>query len=228
MKKLLSKLHTRSAKLMRKITGKKSLEEIHAERVALWNESGGDKTLRFDYPLTESSIVIDAGGFEGQWASDIFARYGCTIIIFEPVKLFAREIQERFKHNKNITCYAVGLSDKNAEMEIALLGNQTSLFKTASVIETVELVNASEFFIQNELTVIDLIKINIEGEEYNLLDNLIRSGFIHNIKNIQVQFHDFAPNAKERMSAIQRALSKTHHPTYQYEFVWENWERNTQ
>jgi hypothetical protein len=42
--------------------------------------------------------------------------------------------------------------------------------------------------------------------------------------NIQVQFHDYTPDAAERMKKIQRALKKTHRTTYSFEFVWENWE----
>ena len=68
-----------------------------------------------------------------------------------------------------------------------------------------------------------MIKINIEGSEYDLLEHLIETYFIANIGNIQVQFHNFIDNAKERMRNIQTNLAKTHKLTYQYEFVWENW-----
>ena len=70
------------------------------------------------------------------------------------------------------------------------------------------------------------MKINIEGGEYSLLEDLISNRLVANIKDIQVQFHTFAPNALERMKNIQMELSKTHHLTYNYPFVWENWERN--
>ncbi|MDA8326743.1 MAG: hypothetical protein M0033_11065, partial [Nitrospiraceae bacterium] len=60
---------------------------------------------------------------------------------------------------------------------------------------------------------------------YDLLDHLIETGVVNQIGNIQVQFHDFAPNAESRMSDIQRKLALTHKLTYQYRFVWENWER---
>ena len=29
--------------------------------------------------LDESSLVFDVGGFEGQWASDIFGRFACRV-----------------------------------------------------------------------------------------------------------------------------------------------------
>ena len=69
------------------------------------------------------------------------------------------------------------------------------------------------------------MKINIEGGEYDLLEHFLESGFIKNINNIQIQFHDFIPNAEERMKKIQYELEKTHSLTYQYPFVWENWQR---
>ena len=71
---------------------------------------------------------------------------------------------------------------------------------------------------------VDLIKINIEGGEYEVLESLIADNKLSMFKNLQIQFHDFIiENAKERMSKIQQELAKTHVLTYQYEFVWENW-----
>ena len=67
------------------------------------------------------------------------------------------------------------------------------------------------------------MKINIEGGEYDLLEHLIETGFVKNIFDLQIQFHDFIPNARGRMENIQKKLKKTHKLSYQYEFVWESW-----
>ena len=74
---------------------------------------------------------------------------------------------------------------------------------------------------------VDLIKINIEGGEYDLPDYIIHSGMAHCFRNIQVQFNDFVTNYKLRMQPIQQNLSITHYLTYQYPFVWENWKLKT-
>ena len=68
------------------------------------------------------------------------------------------------------------------------------------------------------------MKINIEGAEYELLTRLIEVGLVKNIKNIQIQFHNFSCDSRVHMEEIQRVLGQTHRLTYQYEFVWENWE----
>jgi hypothetical protein len=71
------------------------------------------------------------------------------------------------------------------------------------------------------------MKINIEGGEFELLERLIETGLIATIENLQVQFHNFEVGAPKRMAELQAALGRTHTPTYQYEFVWENWARRT-
>ena len=79
-----------------------------------WREDGGDYVLRFNYALNERSIVIDLGGYDGQWSSDLFSRYCCNIHIFEPVEIYARKISSRFFLNNkiNVYHYALGSSDK--------------------------------------------------------------------------------------------------------------------
>jgi FkbM family methyltransferase len=191
--------------------------------VALWFEHQGDKTLRVDYDLGEGSLVFDLGGYEGQWASDIFSRYCCTVHVFEPVEGYAEKIERRFAKNRKIVVHRHGLASENETVKIAVSRDGSSIFKSAEEVTDCVLVKASDFMRDNAVSKIDLMKINIEGGEYDLLEHLIDSGFVKNIKDIQVQFHDFVPDAEPRMSRIQRELEKTHYLTYQYRFVWENW-----
>ena len=51
----------------------------------------------------------------------------------------------------------------------------------------------------------------------------IEMGFFKRIDNLQIQFHEFVPKASERVRDTQKSLERTHKPTYQFEFVWENW-----
>lgn len=191
-----------------------------------WKKADGNNTLRMDYDLNQQSIIFDLGGYKGQWASDIFARYACQVEIFEPYPLFSDAISKRFKNNPKINVHTFGLDRKYEKQFLAVDADATSLFKTKqsdNVVE-VELKCAKDFLKAGGFEQIDLMKINIEGGEYNLLEHLIEEGLITKIKNIQVQFHHFMPNAKERMEAIQASLSKTHQLTYQFEFLWENWQ----
>ncbi len=193
-------------------------------RVKSWFDKNGDKTLRLNYKLTNNSIVFDVGAYQGDWASDIFSKYCCNIFCFEPVSQFAKKLQKRFECNKKIEIFNFGLSDTNKDVLISLAKDSSSMFH-GDLSETVKLIKIDDFLVENGIRHIDLMKINIEGSEYDFLDYLINSMLIKKINNIQIQFHDFVPNAKKRMKQIQQNLSITHNVTYQYEFVWENWQR---
>ena len=186
-----------------------------------WFSDGGDKNLRLNYDLNKDSIVFDVGGYVGDWTSDIYSKYLCRIHIFEPIPKFAELIKKRFEKNKDIKSYNFGLGGKTQKRKMSFDEYSSSSFKKGEQETLIK--DISEFIESQKIKQIDLMKINIEGDEYDLLENLIISGKIKNIKNIQVQFHDFVPNAKNRMKKIQKDLRKTHKLTYQYYFIWENW-----
>jgi FkbM family methyltransferase len=183
-------------------------------------------STNFECDLNENSVVFDVGGYEGNWTSDVYSMYNCKIYIFEPVPDFADKIKKRFARNKNIFVNGFGLSDKTQTAEIALSSDSSSTInKNSEKKAQISLVDVMEFINQNKIPKIDLIKINIEGGEYALLNRLIDSDYIKNIDNILVQFHDFFPGAKAEMEKIRNSLAATHEPVYQYEFVWEFWKR---
>jgi len=185
----------------------------------------GDKTYRLDYDLDDRSVVFDLGGYEGQWASDIYAKYCANIHIFEPVPRFAADIASRFKRNPKIIVYPFGLSDRTQQIQITVDDNKSTSFKKGKVTTAADLVAARQFFSSSKVTAIDLMKINIEGGEYDLLDHLLAEEMAPRIRNFQIQFHEFVPDAPARMRSIQQRLSRTHTLSYQFPFVWENWVR---
>jgi FkbM family methyltransferase len=194
--------------------------------VKKWYTDNKDRDLRYDYNLKESSIVLDLGGYEGQWASDIFSRYACQIIVFEPIDSYAVKIQKRFSSNNKIeVCkYGLGASSRSETINIAADGSSVfSKVQNISGVEKIQILDVKEWIEERGFGHIDLVKINIEGGEYELLERLIELNLVGIIDNIQVQFHAVADDSELRMDTIQRKLSETHQLSYQYKFVWENW-----
>ncbi|HKN46969.1 MAG TPA: FkbM family methyltransferase [Candidatus Polarisedimenticolia bacterium] len=222
MRRLLSRLASRAGAACFRLA-RAAYRSPAERRVEPWIRDRGDRTLRLDYDLDESSLVFDLGGYEGQWASDIFGRYACAIRIFEPVPEFADRIAERFRKNRKITVHRFGLGAVSGPAVLALAGDASSLYGSAGERRTIRLVKASDFFRDNGMSAVDLIKINIEGGEYDLLEHLIDAGLAGSLRDIQVQFHDFVPDAARRMARLEERLRLTHVPTYRYPFVWENW-----
>jgi len=189
-----------------------------------WRKDRGDETLRINYNLNSQSIIFDIGGYKGEWAKKIYNKYNCNIYIFEPVKFFFNDINKTFKDNKKIKIFNFGLSNKNKVIDMSIDNDSSSTNKDGANKTKAQFKSISNFINRHKIQNIDLIKINIEGDEYDLLNNLIKNDLVKNIRNIQIQFHDFIPNAKKEMHKIQKKLSKTHKLSYQYHFVWENWE----
>ena len=52
-----------------------------------WIRDNAARKYRTNYPnLDRESIVVDCGGFHGDWAESINSLYGCRILIFEPLE----------------------------------------------------------------------------------------------------------------------------------------------
>lgn len=191
-----------------------------------WFEEKADSSLRLEYPLRETSVVLDLGGYHGDWAAKIHERYSSVIYIFEPVPMFAELIRARFKNAPNIRVCNYGVAAEDVSASISVSEDSSSTIRSfgSRKIE-IELRDIVRVVGAIGVSRIDLIKINIEGGEFALLRRLIDSGLIVNIVDIQVQFHEFVPDAWALRRTIREDLARTHQLTYDFPFVWENWKK---
>jgi len=203
----------------------------HEKRVKKWQDADNDVRLRTDYPkLNQDSLVLDLGGFYGDFAIHMNQKYGAHCHIFEVIPDLCNRISKAINGNPKLHLHRFGLAKSTREERLFLAQEGSSIFSHRANNKGdeifISLQDASVWLDSNISGVmIDLIKINIEGGEYELLEHLITTGKINQIKNIQVQFHeDVIPNAQHRMESIQKNLSKTHSLTFQEIFIWENWE----
>lgn len=229
----------RRAKVVVREAGHRTIDRVRRvlasereRRVIDWQRAGHDRTLRLDYDLDASATVVDVGGWEGQWASDVFARFCCTVHVLEPNPAAAAAIERRFAANPRIHVHPVGLGAAERSERLLIKGQGSSTFSDpASTLEggaeavTIRIVAADAFLSEQGVEEVDLLKVNIEGGEYELLDHLLATGWVRRVKHLQVQFHDFVPDAERRMDEIQRRLSDTHDLAWQCLFVWEGWTR---
>lgn len=195
--------------------------------VKKWFADRGDETLRLDYPLEQTSVVFDVGGYLGDYADAIHRKYGCQVYVFEPVPAFYAACVKRFRDNPSITCLNYGLSSASGWFEMSLADDGSSFKKSeGGSTQKAQIRAITDVVSELGIDKIDLIKINIEGGEYDLLPAIVESGLINRIKFVQVQFHDFIAGAIENRQRIRASLQKTHREMWNYEFVWESWELN--
>jgi len=190
-----------------------------------WVRDHGDTTLRLDYDLNSDSVVFDLGGYKGDFADAIYKKYDCYIYIFEPVKSYYNSICKRFRDFEKIKVFNFGLSDKEGQLVINLSDDGSSIYKAGGGKETVNVKDIRSFLSSQNIPQVDLMKINIEGGEFEVLPALINSGLINIFSDIQVQFHNFIKDAVQQRRNIRSNLISTHYLTYDYWFIWENWKK---
>lgn len=203
-------------------------EKIQIENGLNWTKINGDNTLRIEYDLKENSIVFDVGGFEGNWAAEILARYNSNVYIFEPYIPYYEKIENRFKKNTKVKSYQFGLGGQTRNLVFYLDNDASSTIIQPKVLGNevnVELVNIVDFISKENITNVNLIKLNIEGGEYELMESLIENNLLPLFDNFQIQFHTIDHNSNERKEYIRTKLNITHQLTYQYEYYWENWKK---
>lgn len=191
--------------------------------VKRWFRDDGDNTLRLDYPLNPDSVVWDLGGYHGDFAHQINQRYGCRVFVFEPMPAFHAQCVVRFAGMENIKSLKFGLSDKAGWFDISDSADASSFVRANGAGHQAELRPVTEMFDELGVNSVDLLKINIEGGEFEVLPALIYAGLIDRVRYIQVQFHNFVPGATAKRDAIRNALANTHDEMWNYPFVWESW-----
>ena len=81
----------------------------------------GDYTKRLDYSLNSDSVVVDLGGYRGDFANNIYSKFNCNVYVFEPFKEFYDVIAGRFNSNEKIRAFNYGISDKTSTQEFYFL-----------------------------------------------------------------------------------------------------------
>ncbi len=196
---------------------------------------GGDSQLYSDLHLCQDDLVIDAGGYKGEWTAGILTRYGCRSELFEPVPTFAEYCRTLYQFNDRVRVHQAALGGSNRTTAFSLADNGTSEFRGAAESDSF---SAEVRAISDLLSALDtagdlqpgpgavgVLKLNIEGGEYEVLENLLETDAIDRIRCLLIQFHRQPQDWEARYQCIVSRLRKTHAPAWRYPMVWEKWLR---
>jgi FkbM family methyltransferase len=183
-------------------------------------DHGGDRLYDF-VDLTENAVVIDGGGYMGDWTALVTKQCNPHIVVYEPVPEFFQHIVDRFSRNPKVEVRPVGLGAKSEVRQFAIAGDASGMFDPSAASTKLPVADVHAEFSRFEH--IDLVKLNIEGGEYEVLEQLIDTKAISKVGRLQVQFHLCVPEARKRYRRIRRRLKLTHRLVWRYPFVWEEW-----
>lgn len=76
-----------------------------------------------------------------------------------------------------------------------------------------------------QLDAFDLLRVDLAGQSFSALDQLIELGLVARSARLQVRFNPHAANAIAWRASIQRKLARTHELRWCHYFNWEEWVR---
>lgn len=193
--------------------------------------------------LTHNSIVFDIGANVGIWTENIYNKYHPQIYCFEPASSSFNLLEQKFKDNNDIRLYKFGLGSTNRDIylfttnekggdvsEFLEKKRQRLLSNNNIAIEKCIVKEFIQFIKDNNIDNIDLLAINCEGCEYDLLNHLLNTKYISNIKNILIQFHTpengvIIDKWEEKIKLIRNGLEITHIQIWNSPGYFEMWSK---
>jgi len=188
---------------------------------------GGNALLVSNLPIGAEDLAIDAGGYRGTWSCDILSRYGSRTIVFEPFPAQAEFLRHLFQGNSRVEVIEAAVGNRNGEDKLALQADASTRFAShrASSSVVIRVWDIADFLSSRGISEVGCMKLNIEGSEYEVLERLIETGLIRNVRSLLIQFHRIDASSAERRIKIQNCLRQSHRCNFDFPFVWESWTR---
>ena len=203
------------------------LRDVHLINHKKWIKDNEEVNLLFsNLSIKSTDLVFDIGGYLGEYCEIMRTTYKCKVYIFEPIQEYAYNLEKKFSKVRDVKIFNFGLGEKDMRVFISKDQNKSSTFKDGKVNEEVEIKSISKFLKSENIDHVKVMKINIEGAEYELINELYKSDFLGKIDILLIQFHNFVPKSFVKMQEMRNKLSETHKIEFAYDFVWDKWVRH--
>ena len=160
-------------------------------------DTNGEMRVLKDYLAGESPVVFDVGANQGDWTKTVLQINGHSIVhAFEPsLKTF--EILSANNFPENIHLNNLGLGSAVGSQEFFSYGDGSTVnslyergetVETKAIKETVNIGTLDNYCLDNQITKIDFLKIDVEGNELEVLkgaERLLKSG---QVQAMQIEY----------------------------------------
>lgn len=215
------------------------LAELYAIRAAICDSHIGLLTLRLKeasvlqkyhhvfYKIKENDICIDCGANIGK-VSDIFLQMGARVYAFEPHKDLYNMLLYKYKGNDKIKLLNMAVGVQNTKIPFKVIDNESDNYLSLSQGATVcdldsvdyktvfeyetEMVDLCEYIQENFVAKdkhVYILKIDIEGAEFDLLEKIIQTKIYEHIDYIFCEEHSkFTKDGNQRLEKINSLIKE--------------------
>lgn len=174
-------------------------------------------------PLIDDSVVVDIGGYKGDYSSGIVRKYNSNVYVYEPNPDMYEYCMRRFEYNDMVSVFPYGLGEEG-KRKLYYLNDGSTLFKgwaeKHNDTSTYNLVDIRDAHYELRDLKIGILKMNCEGSEYEIIPMI--KDLLTNIPEVLVQFHRFS-EVNSKYDECHEILEETHKCVYN--FKWELWKR---
>jgi FkbM family methyltransferase len=172
-----------------------------------------------NYDLNKNSLILDIGSNVGDVTKYLYEKFKCNIIGFEPNEHAYKLQKARFKNYKKIKIFNVCV-DNNSGLKKIFFHKKSKSFgdieysHASSLDKNKDNISKNNFKVVRAVSInkilkkfktIDLIKIDIEGNEYKILPSIINNR--NKIKKVLCELHGRPNNKNKDIRYFKKYLS---------------------
>lgn len=143
-----------------------------------------------DYNFKENDLIVDVGGYIGESAI-YFSRFTKNkIYVLEPVKKNYNKILINIQMNnlRNIIPFNLAMTADGRDVDMAIRTDDLISSHITDKSGKIKSITLQKFIRENNISKIDLLKLDVEGSEYEIIMGLDNSDF-DKINNIMMEIH---------------------------------------
>ena len=181
--------------------------------------------LKYSISFNQTGLVLDLGSYLGDYTEVVVKNNPqLTFWLYEPIPEFFSVCANKFHNKENIVVSqkAVSADGRRIKMQIdGLRSRQKSVNFPEGV--TIDSISIQEIF--DSVSEIQLVKMNIEGMEYECLEQLIHTNSLIKAKYLLIQFHNFEKDSRNKRHLLRKQMARDFENIYTFEWMWELWIR---
>lgn len=167
---------------------------INKSELYVLKEVFEDRIYSNYFPFYENANVIDVGGHYGYFSlfASLNLHVASRIFCFEPSKKNYEILNYNLKSNSihHVIAENVGIGEIDGEVDL-FLGQDSnhSIVNATNKKERINVKSLPTIILENNIQIIDFLKMDCEGAEYKILSSLSQEIF-NRIRVISLEFHD--------------------------------------
>ena len=184
--------------------------------------------LKFAIALKEDGIVLDIGSYKGEFSEAVFARNNNLVFwLYEPISEFFEISHNRFKDNNRVLISQSAVSADGRDFEMRIDGLR-SRKQEHNNFDSIPITSVSIQKIFDSSKEFELLKMNIEGMEFECLEKLLSTKSLKKAKYLLIQFHNLDKNSLPALIRLREEFANDFYNVWKYDWMWELWERKSE